>query len=129
MNCKISDQNSSIKIALKASSLEKADAFLVGLKFFFLTVGVALATIIIPIAHFITVPLGLLSSPIIGFIVFRNHIGAERISGEFPCLKCSHAVTINTLKPTSEISIRCKNCEHKMNMTQHPTSTVSILDA
>ncbi|WP_141730987.1 hypothetical protein [Oligoflexus tunisiensis] len=88
------------------------DAVLRGLKTFALTVLAALATIIIPGVHFISVPGGLIAAPIVGVMVFMKSRGAVKgMSGSFTCPQCGGSNVLDYQEGKPPYYGSCPTCK------------------
>lgn len=89
------------------------DAVLRGLKTFALTALAALCTIIIPGVHFLSVPGGLIASPIVGFLVFLKSRGTIRgMSGSFNCPQCGQSNTLEYQEGKPPYFGSCTSCKN-----------------
>ncbi|MBY0575278.1 MAG: hypothetical protein K2P67_01615 [Gallionellaceae bacterium] len=91
-------------------------AALQGIKMFVLTLLGAILSIVLPGLHFITVPLGILASPFIGFYFFRTRKGAvKRITGDFLCPECQ-ASNYMAFRAAPYYFGNCVQCQHEFQV-------------
>jgi hypothetical protein len=93
------------------------DAFFQGLKMFVLMLLAAILSIVLPGMHFVTVPLGVLASPLVGIYVFVTRKGAVRqMTGNFFCPEC-HAEDHVAFRGAPPYSSKCVECQHDFQVT------------
>ncbi len=95
------------------SVLSSRDAALRGLKAFAMTALAALCTIMIPGVHFLSVPLGLLASPVIGILVFlKGRASIKGMLGDFLCPQCSAANHMDYQEGKPPYFGSCQSCKN-----------------
>lgn len=86
-------------------------AFLQGTKMFVLTLLGAIASVVLPGLHFITVPLGILASPFVGAYFYYTRKGAVKwITGDFLCPECQANNHVAFRRPP--YSGNCVQCQY-----------------
>lgn len=89
----------------------KKGALFQGLKMFVLLLLAAILSVFLPGLHFVTVPLGILASPIVGIYIFITRRGAvKRTTGDFVCPEC-HADNHVVFRGAPPYSCNCVQCE------------------
>jgi hypothetical protein len=97
----------------RIAHVTQRDAAFRGLKTFALTVLAALATIIIPGVHFISVPGGLIAAPIVGVLVFLKSRGAIKgMSGSFACPQCGGSIVLEYQEGKPPYYGSCPACKN-----------------
>jgi hypothetical protein len=104
-------QNQKLSILCELVPADKGEALASGLKFGFGALGLTLLTIFIPIVHFVSVPLGLIFSPIIGFAVYKIYSMSQQLSGSFQCPSCQSPQKF-LVEKTGNTLLMCKQCNH-----------------
>lgn len=75
----------------------------------------ALASILIPLIHFLSVPIGVISAPIIGVVIYKAYVGQfEVMAGNIECQFCHQIFSIEKITFLDVIQVECKECK---NMT------------
>lgn len=89
----------------------KGKAVKKGLKVFGLTWLGAIATIAIPIVHWMTVPAGLLLGPVIGFLIYKTNLHRAHFHcPEATCLACQQPLPLVFASDVTDLERTCKNC-------------------
>jgi hypothetical protein len=99
----------------------RKEAIFQGIKMWLLAMLVAGLTILIPLVHFISVPVGLLLSPLVGVYFFFARKGApKRVIGNFSCPECHAENHVETERIYAHYFGHCAHCQHEYKMVPLP---------
>ncbi len=117
------DNNSVVDVSIR--NWTKKNAVAKGMKASAIVLGATLLTIPIPLVHFISVPFGVLVTPLVGYLVFSLHNGSIDVTeGDFSCPHCGVGIDLKgkAIKPAGHVI--CGSCQHqhfyKVNDTLYP---------
>ncbi|MBL9039789.1 MAG: hypothetical protein JNG84_14830 [Archangium sp.] len=79
-----------------------------------LTWAVGLACLIVPLLHFVLVPLGLLAGPVVAFLVWRRTV---RVSGQGTCARCGGSVDVPDGTFGWPVVVTCLACKTVLHLT------------
>ena len=97
-----------------------------GVKMFVLVLFGAICSIVLPGLHFVTVPLGVLASPLVGIYFFFISKGAvKRTDGEFVCPECQATNHVTYRAGTPPYVGNCVQCQHHFEATPLLESVVA----
>lgn len=88
------------------------DALRKGLKMFFVTLFVAIFSVVLPGVHFVSVPLGILASPLVGAYFYnatRKGV-AKGMTGDFLCPECQAKNHVAASRILSCYESKCARC-------------------
>lgn len=89
-----------------------------GIKMAMVTLGLAVASVILPGIHFISVPLGILASPFVGAYYYRASKGVPKsMRGDFECPDCRAPNRVAAPRITAFYVARCKECQTEVRLT------------
>jgi len=77
--------------------------------------GCTLVCLFIPGAHFILVPLGLLLTPVVAFIIWR--VRTKILSAKVTCPKCGGTVQVLTMQERYPLYETCAACHREVSIT------------
>lgn len=111
----INDADRFLTIDGKLEDLSVSQRTTTAFKKFFLFLGIAIASIFIPVAHFVLVPLFLILSVFFAlkeFNIKQNLI----IKGAYQCLGCQNVLTIPK-KLDNNRRVNCKSCHQQYKLS------------
>ncbi|MFW7379789.1 MAG: hypothetical protein ACOH5I_13335 [Oligoflexus sp.] len=86
-----------------------------GLKWFAGAIIFAIATLPIPIVHFVSTPAGLILGPLIGFIIYRFFKGQEEIRlSQVSCPSCQKKIDLPQNLQLWPVREKCPNCQQEL---------------
>jgi hypothetical protein len=95
----------------------KGGALFKGIMMFVLVLLGAILSIVLPGLHFITVPLGVVASPIVGIYYFISRKGkVKRITGNFSCPNCE-GINHVAFRGAPPYSVNCVQCQHALQLS------------
>ena len=78
----------------------------------------AVASILIPLIHFLSVPAGLLAAPVIGVVIYKAYVGQfEIVEGAIECQYCGEVLSLQQLTFLDSIQVECKKCKDVIHLT------------
>jgi hypothetical protein len=78
----------------------------------------SVVSIVLPVIHFVSVPLGILASPFIGLYYFYMSKGVPRsMTADFVCPDCQTPNHVSAPKVAARYESVCVNCQHKIELT------------
>lgn len=95
------------------------DAFKKGLKMFFVTLFVAIFSIVLPGVHFVSVPLGILASPLVGIYFYKvTRKGKPKgMAGDFVCPECQAKNHVASSRLLASYESQCAHCGVDVRLT------------
>ena len=115
--CLVDTQGHRTQTEVERQEWNKKDASSKALRFFVGMIIVALLMIPIPIVHF-GIPIILLFSPLVAFIVYKVYSGGTDIKGEAKCPACNEALPIRSSCDHWPIHGVCPNCKASYSIEQ-----------
>lgn len=99
-------------------------ALQLGLRMGLKTLLWAVLSIVVPVVHFVSVPLGILAAPIVGLYYFRTRRGAPMsMSAQFDCPECHAANQVSAPKLADRYESTCRHCQQKLELIPLPQSS------
>lgn len=93
-------------------------AALKGVTMFLLVFFAAALSIVLPGLHYVTVPLGILASPIVGIYFFVTRRGAlKAMTGEFHCPECQTERHVAFRGGRPPYFAKCDQCQHTISIS------------
>lgn len=83
--------------------------------------GIAALTVLIPIAHFVLVPLFLVAGPVAASIVYKQH--ATVLGGSGVCPKCNREFEIVAAKDRWPLKDLCSACYQQVTILKQDSSS------
>jgi hypothetical protein len=78
-------------------------------------------SIVLPVIHFVSVPLGILASPFIGLYYFKTSKGAAKgMTADFVCPDCNAPNHVSAPRIADRHESICVACQHKIDLTPLP---------
>lgn len=94
------------------------DAVVSGIKMFLVTLIAAIISVILPGVHFVSVPLGILASPLVGIYFYRARKGKpKRMTADINCPECNENNHVTSRLIESHYACKCAHCQHDLHMT------------
>jgi len=85
------------------------------------TWGLAAATIFIPIVHFVSVPALLLAGPLVGFLIYKLHLGAvDIVTKDAICPACTQPLALEIAEAAWPLAAKCPRCGAALSITSVP---------
>lgn len=82
-----------------------------GVKMFVVTLAAAVVSVVLPGVHFVSVPLGILASPLVGVYFYKTRKGAAKsMSADFVCPACQAKNHVAAANITAYYVIQCASC-------------------
>ena len=102
-------------LEIKATEWSRSEAMKKGLKIGSMVFLGAIASILVPLVHFISVPVGLLAAPIISTIIYKSYVGQlEVTTGNVICPKCQEGISLEKMTFLDHLQVECKKCKHEI---------------
>lgn len=79
-----------------------------------ITVGVTVFAVLIPGAHFVLVPLGVLLTPVITFLSYRKKEQVD--GGEGKCPMCGAMLSVGVMKYSRVLIENCSSCHRPVDI-------------
>ncbi len=93
------------------------DAFYKGLQMFLVTLVAAIISVVLPGIHFVSVPLGILAAPFIGFYFYRTRKGTVKsMTGNFTCPECHANNHVAAPRVAPQYESKCSQCQHELHL-------------
>jgi hypothetical protein len=78
----------------------------------------SVVSVVLPVIHFVSVPLGILVSPFIGLYYFHRSKGAPgSMTADFVCPDCRAPNHVSAPKIADRYESICVKCQHKIELT------------
>jgi len=103
-----SDQTKYLKPVAELIKLKTADRLKTSLQKFSLFFLLGIGSIFIPVVHFVSVPVFLALSLILGFKAYSTQYRL-RFQGECHCIQCQHPLK-NEILISEDLRLKCENC-------------------
>jgi len=78
---------------------------------------ITILSVLIPVAHFILVPLGFIATPVIAFLTYRRT--ENIVSGTAPCPKCQAQIQIQKRAVAWPVNETCQGCSRALSITRN----------
>lgn len=96
----------------------KKNAIHKGIKAFLITLVVAVASIVLPGIHFVSVPLGLLAAPFVGVYFYSSRKGTPKsMAADFACPECQAKNHVAAPRVTAFYECKCVQCQADLRLT------------
>jgi hypothetical protein len=78
----------------------------------------SVVSVVLPVIHFVSVPLGILASPFIGLYYYHRSKGAPRsMTADFVCPDCHTPNHVSAPEIAARYESVCVNCQQKIALT------------
>lgn len=99
------------------SAARKSESVIFGVKWWLGVWGMGILTIIIPLVHFLSVPISLLIGPVVGWKMYQQRSTSRLVrSGDFSCPKCAKSLSPTGRVADWPISLKCPSCDCKIEI-------------
>lgn len=89
-----------------------------GVKMFWVTLGAAIFSIALPGVHFVSVPLGILASPLVGVYFYKTRKDAAKsMTADFVCPECQAKNHVAASSITAYYASQCAECGRNLRLT------------
>lgn len=100
----------------------RKEALFKGIKMWLIVMLVSALSIVIPLVHFVSVPVGLALSPLVGLYYFFTRRGApKRVIGDFLCPECQSKNHVETVRIDKHYFGECAHCHREFEMVPQPS--------
>jgi Zn ribbon nucleic-acid-binding protein len=94
-----------------------------GFKMFWVTLAASIFSIVLPGVHFVSVPLGILASPLVGVYFYKTRKGAAKsMTADFVCPECQAKNHIAASSITHYYASQCAECGQDLRLTPLPSA-------
>jgi Zn ribbon nucleic-acid-binding protein len=89
-----------------------------GVKMALTALFLAILSVVLPVIHFVSVPLGILASPFVGIYYYLTRKGTPKcMTADFVCPDCQASNHVAAPKMAELYESVCVQCQHKIQLT------------